>query len=578
MGTQNKHTATSTSQFDGIWEKDSQSSTSSYYYLLFWAICQWFKKKDELTVEQKKQFFCTWKEYLGICFLNALVFPLRTIIKQHEIYYNTGNYINSLKSFGKAYGRIASPEEAFDILSSQNNIVRNGILVMANNFLSLKQAIDDSLKEQFVCLCNEAQQGMSDILLVCGFLRDESLVQIHRNDIISVTDENGKELGDKGLAEIIQELCSRRKTIMNMKGELPFLHHYSGKKGEERYPIHKAIVLYKLTLKNYFATLNTYSGSEIVEIDDLHIKGRNLFYKITVPVYLSTMKEAGLDIDAFIQRWEDTYGNDSVWVAEAKRFSIKSNNPIIEKPSTVNKHNGKAQCWLKEDTRETEVSIASKIDKWCKFLKQKLDSLQGYDKKANNRIKQITMISCSIIYGVMEDIGYANDYLSGRYGKSFDKTMKETTFGNDFRRQDFKVYMKMIHAFKNIMGFIKEDTIFSRHGSLGAIKNEEVFGKPNYEEIKAEMRMEILSIHSKNEFFGNFLSSNFYEFLDIYKQLLQRIKKAFKIKLETPQYNTKRQIDSSPDSSIESNYAQNDNAVEEDVLNMFNDYETAELN
>lgn len=580
MGTQNKHTAASTSQSNGIGEKDSRSSTSSYYYLLFWAICQWFKKKDELTEEQKKRLFRTWKEYLGICFLNSLVFPLRTRIKQHEIHYNTGNYINSLKSFGRAYGRIASPEEAFDILSDQKTKVRDGILVMANNFLSLKQAIDNSLKEQFVRLCNEAQQGMSDILLICGFLRDESLVQIHRNDIISVTDENGKELGDKGLSEITQELCSRRKTIMNMKGELPFLHHYSGKKGEERYPIHKAIALYKLTLKNYFATLNTYSGSEIVEIENLHIKDRSLFYKITVPVYLSTMKEAGLDIDAFIQRWEDTYGNDSVWVAETKMFSKKSSNPIIEKPSIVKNHDGKSKCWLKDDIQETEVSMASRIDKWCKSLKQKLDKLQGYDEKANNRIKQITMISCSMIYGVLEDINYANQYLSGRYGKSFETTMEKTSLGKDklFRRQDMKVYMKMIHAFKKIMEFIKDETTFSRHSSLGAIKNDGIYGQPSYEEIKAEMQMELRSINSKNEFFSNFLSSNFDGFSDIYKQLLQRIKKEFKIKLETPQYNMKRQIDPSPDSSIESDYAQNDNTVEEEILNMFNDYETAELN
>ena len=271
METQNKHTTTSNRQSDLIESEESPMSASSYYYLLFKVICAWINKKDELAEEQRSQLFGMQKEYLGICFLNSLVFPLRSLIKQHEIYYNTGNYINGLKSSSKLYGRVASPEEAFDVLIDQKTIVRDGILVMANNFLSLKQAIDNSLKEQFVRLCNEAQQGMPDILLICGFLRDESLVQIHRNDIISVTDENGKELGDKGLEEISQELCSRRKNIMNIKGELPFLHHYSGKKGEERYPIQKAIVLYKLTLKNYFATLGSYSGSEVFKIDNFHL-------------------------------------------------------------------------------------------------------------------------------------------------------------------------------------------------------------------------------------------------------------------------------------------------------------------
>lgn len=575
MKNQNKQNASPKTQSDLIGSENSPMSASSYYYLLFKVICAWINKKDELAEEQRSQLFGMQKEYLGICFLNSLVFPLRSLIKQHETYYNTGNYINGLKSSSKLYGRVASPEEAFDVLIDQKTIVRDGILAMANNFLSLKQAIDNSLKEQFVRLCNEAQQGMPDILLICGFLRDESLVQIHRNDIISVTDENGKELGDKGLEEISQELCSRRKNIMKIKGELPFLHHYSGKKEEERYPIQKAIVLYKLTLKNYFATLGSYSGSEVVEIDNLHIKDRSLFYKIAVPVYISAMKEAGLDIDGFIQRWEDTYGSDSVWVMEAKRNCQRSSTPIEIASSTTKERNGKSQCWLKKGVLETEGSMATRFQKWCEFLIPKLDKLQGYDKKPKKRIQQITMISCSIIYGVLEDIGIAKVYTEGRYGSSFNDTMSLTNI-KGFRRQDMITYMKMIKAYKSIMQFAKDETSFSRHDTIEANKENKVHGMPNHEEIKAEMRKEFLTIDSKNDFYSKFLSNNFDRFLDIYRQLLQRIKKEFNIKLETPQYNIKRQIDSTLDSGNKSFSTQDDYSVDEEIQNIFNEYESAE--
>ena len=164
METQNRQTTTFPDRQHGCaGNEDAPLTNSSYYYLLFCAICKWIGKKDELTEEQRNQLNSIWKEYLGICFLNSLVFPLRTMIKQHEIYYNTGNYVNNLKSYGKTYGCIASPEEAFDVLSNQETIVRDGILAMANNFLLLKQALDDSQKEQFVNLCKESQQGMPDI-------------------------------------------------------------------------------------------------------------------------------------------------------------------------------------------------------------------------------------------------------------------------------------------------------------------------------------------------------------------------------------------------------------------------------
>ena len=427
-------------------------------------------------------------------------------------------------------------------------------------------------------LCNEAQQGMPDILLICGFLRDESLVQIHRNDIISVTDENGKELGDKGLDEISQELCSRRKNIMNIKGELPFLHHYSGKKGEERYPIQKAIVLYKLTLKNYFATLGSYSGSEVFKIDNFQIKDRILFYRIMVPVYLSTMKEAGLDIDAFIQRWEDTYGNDSVWVAEAKKLSKESSNPTIEKTSTSNKGNGTSQCWLKDGIHETEGSMAKRIEKWCVFLKPKLDKLQEYDEKANNRIKQITMISCSMIYGVLEDIGYANDYLSGRYGISFESTMKKTDLAKDFRRQDMKDYMKMIHAFKKIMEYNKDDKSFSRYCSIDDKTRVGIHNSANQKDIKAEIRTQLLSINGKDDFYWNFLFTNFVKFFAIYKEILQRIKRNLKVVIELPRYDIKEETLSSNFRKINISFIQGieQDEYSDEINEMFNDFQALE--
>ena len=392
-------------------------------------------------------------------------------------------------------------------------------------------------------LCNEAQKGMSDILLICGFLRDESLSQIHKKDIVRATDENGKELDDRELAELFyQDICNKKKAILNLKGELPFLHHYSGKIGEERYPITKAIELYKLTLKNYFDTLGTYSSSEVVAIDNLHIKDRMLFYKIAIPAYFSSIKEAGLDFDAFIQRWEITYGSDSVWVEEAKRLAKESSNPITEKTSTAKKSNGTSQCWLKDGIPETEETMAGKIDDWCRFLNPLLKTFQGYDEKDKKRKKQITRVSCSMIYGVLEDIGYANDYASGRYGKSFDSTMKKTTYAKDFRRQDMKFYMKMIKAYKDIMHYIKDETTFSRHGSIEPNSEDKTFNKPKYKNIQTEILrdFELLSTDCKDIFYKQFLLNNILEFFDVYKQLLQQIRREFNIKLETPQYNMEK--------------------------------------
>ena len=539
-------------------------------------------KKDELAEEQKGQLFGMWKEYLGICFLESLVFPLRSIIKQHEIYYNTVNYINGLKSSSKLYGCVASPEEAFDVLIEQDTIVQDGILVMANDFLSLKQAIDNSLKEQFVRLCNEAQQGMSDILLICGLLRDESLAQIHKKDIVRVTDENGKELDDRELAELFyQDICNKKKAVLNLKGELPFLHHYSGKKGEERYPITKAIELYKLTLKNYFDTLGSYSSSEVVAIDNLHIKDRILFYKIAVPAYFSTIKEVGLDFDAFIQRWENTYGGDSVWVEEAKRLSRESSDPIIEKTSTAKKGNGTSQCWLKDDDPKTEITLTGKFDEWCRFLMPKLEPLQGYNKRTKTRIKQIARISCSMIYGALEDIGYANDYASGRYGKSFESTIKKTSLGKDklFRRQDMKVYMKMIYAFKTIMEFIKDETTFSRHSSIDSETRVGIRNRANHEDLIAEIRTQLLSIkNEKDDFYWQFLSTNFVKLFAIYKEILQRIKRNLKVVIELPQYDIQEETLSSIFSKNNMSFIQGfeQDKYSDEINEMFNDFQAPE--
>ena len=575
METQNRQTTISPDRRPGCaGNEDAQLTNSSYYYLLFCTICKWIGKKDELTEEQRNQLNSIWKEYLGICFLNSLVFPLRTMLKQHEIYYNNGNYINNLKSYGKTYGCIASPEEAFDVLCDQETIVRDGILAMANNFLLLKQALDGSQKEQFVNLCKETQQGMPDILLICGFLRDESLVHIQRCDIVRATDENGEELDNKELMVLFcRDIISKKKAILNIKGELPFLHHSSGKAGEERYPLRKAIALYKKTMMTFVNALDTYSGTDINEVERLHIKDRGLFYKMTVPVYLSTLKRKGLDVDEFIQRWENEYGSDSAWVMEAKK-ECQSSNTLVEKTSSTTR-NGKKQCWLKEGVHETGGSMAIRIQKWCEFLMPELDKLQGYDKKPKKRIKQITMISCSMIYGVLEDIGIAKVYTEGRYGSSFNDTMSLTNI-KGFRRQDMITYMKMIKAYKSIMQFAKDETSFSRHDTIEANKENKVHGMPNHEEIKAEMRKEFLTIDSKNDFYSKFLSNNFDRFLDIYRQLLQRIKKEFNIKLETPQYNIKRQIDSTLDSGNKSFSTQDDYSVDEEIQNMFNEYESAE--
>ncbi len=576
MDTHNKNAASSNSQ------PISPVSASSYYYLLFKVICACINKKDELAEEQKGQLFGMWKEYLGICFLESLVFPLRSIIKQHEIYYNTVNYINGLKSSSKLYGCVASPEEAFDVLIEQDTIVQDGILVMANDFLSLKQAIDNSLKEQFVRLCNEAQQGMSDILLICGLLRDESLAQIHKKDIVRVTDENGKELDDRELAELFyQDICNKKKAVLNLKGELPFLHHYSGKKGEERYPITKAIELYKLTLKNYFDTLGSYSSSEVVAIDNLHIKDRILFYKIAVPAYFSTIKEVGLDFDAFIQRWENTYGGDSVWVEEAKRLSRESSDPIIEKTSTAKKGNGTSQCWLKDDDPKTEITLTGKFDEWCRFLMPKLEPLQGYNKRTKTRIKQIARISCSMIYGALEDIGYANDYASGRYGKSFESTIKKTSLGKDklFRRQDMKVYMKMIYAFKTIMEFIKDETTFSRHSSIDSETRVGIRNRANHEDLIAEIRTQLLSIkNEKDDFYWQFLSTNFVKLFAIYKEILQRIKRNLKVVIELPQYDIQEETLSSIFSKNNMSFIQGfeQDKYSDEINEMFNDFQAPE--
>ena len=160
-------------------------------------------------------------------------------------------------------------------------------------------------------------------------------------------------------------------------------------------------------------------------------------------------------------------------------------------------------------------------------------------KRPVNKKKQITMISCSMIYGVLEDIGYANDYLPNRYGSSFQRTMEKSTFAKDFRRQDMKFYMKMIKTYKNIMHYIKDETTFSRHDSIEPKSEVKTYNKPNYTNILTGVLkdFEILSIECKDSFYMQFLLNNILEFFDVYKQLLQQIQREFKINLETPQYN-----------------------------------------
>jgi hypothetical protein len=575
METQSKQTATSTSQSERLFSEDSQLSNSSAYYFLYCAICTGINKKDKLTEKQKNHMFRMLKENLGICFLNSLVFPLRAMIKQHEIHYNTGDYINRLKSYGKTYGCMSTPEEAFDVLSDQKSEVRDGILAMANNYLMLKQAVDSSQKEHFVNLCNESQQGMPDILLICGFLRDESLTLIRRSDIIRVTDQNGIEVDDKETAEIFyQEICSRKKAILNIEGVLPFLHHYSGIAEEERYPIRKAIALYKKTMTTFIEAMDTYSGPDIDKVEKLHIRDRGLFYKITVPIYLSTLKEKGQDVDSFIQRWENDYGSDSAWVLEAKRLFQEYSTPIEKPSSSTDKRNGKSQCWLKDEGLHTEGSMASYINDWCKFLKSKLDKFQGYDKNGENRIKLITRISCSMIYGVLEDIGWANEYLAGRYGKSFEYTMSLTSFDKDFRRQDMKDYMEMIAAFKKIMTAIKAEKKFSRHDNIEkrTINRRTV----NDNDIIAEMRTEYVLLTPKNKFCGEFLSNNLMPFFETYRQLFHKIKESLKIKkIEFP-YDINVNTLSEYVNRYNETTSQDNGSVDKEIREMFDEYEVAE--
>ena len=571
METQNRQTTTFPDRQHGCaGNEDAPLTNSSYYYLLFCAICKWIGKKDELTEEQRNQLNSIWKEYLGICFLNSLVFPLRTMIKQHEIYYNTGNYVNNLKSYGKTYGCIASPEEAFDVLSDQETIVRDGILAMANNFLLLKQALDGSQKEQFVNLCKETQQGMPDILLICGFLRDESLVNIQRSDIVRATDENGEELDNKELMELFcRDIISKKKAILNIKGELPFLHHSSGKAGEERYPLRKAIALYKKTMMAFVNALDTYSGTDIDEVERLHIKDRGLFYKMTVPVFLSTLKRKGLDVDEFIQRWENEYGSDSAWVMEAKK-ECQSFNTLVEKTSSTTR-NGKKQCWLREDSNETEGSMASRIEKWLKYLKTEPDQFQGYAK--TKRKEQITMVSCGMIYGVLEDVGIANIFDTGNYASSFKRTVEQTDTKH-FRRPDLKYYIIMIETFKIIIKAIKDETKFSRHGSIDTRTIR--YRRADEKDLIAEIRSNLLKLTNKDEFYFIFLSSNLIPLYNTYNQLLQKIKKTLKIPAETPPYNIKKETLTSIIDFLNETTIQDNESGDNDIREMFDENEVAE--
>ena len=573
METQNRQTTISPYRRPGCaGNEDAQLTNSSYYYLLYCAICKWIGKKDELTEEQRNQLNSIWKEYLGICFLNSLVFPLRTMLKQHEIYYNTGNYINNLKSYGKTYGCIASPEEAFDVLSNQETIVRDGILAMANNFLLLKQALDGSQKEQFANLCKESQQGMPDILLICGFLRDESLVHIQRSDIVRATDENGEELDNKELMVLFcRDIISKKKAILNIKGELPFLHHSSGKAGEERYPLRKAIALYKKTMMAFVNALDTYSGTDIDKVERLHIKDRGLFYKMTVPVYLSTLKKKGLDVDEFIQRWENEYGSDSAWVMEAKK-ECQSSNTLVEKTSSTTR-NGKKQCWLREGSNETEGSMASRIEKWLKYLNTELDQFQGYAKTKTKRKEQITMVSCGMIYGVLEDVGIANIFDTGNYASSFKRTVEQTDTKH-FRRQDLKYYIIMIETFKIIIKAIKDETKFSRHGSIDtrAIR----YRRADEKDLIAEIRSNFSKLIGKDEFYCIFLLNNLKPLFKTYRQLLQKIKHSLKNNEDTSQYNIKEDTLSELVDSFNKTIIPYKESGNKDIREMFDENEVAE--
>ena len=186
-----------------------------------------------------------------------------------------------------------------------------------------------------------------------------------------------------------------------------------------------------------------------------------------------------------------------------------------------------------------------------------------------------------MIYGALEDIGYANDYASGRYGKSFESTIKKTSLGKDklFRRQDMKVYMKMIYAFKTIMEFIKDETTFSRHSSIDSETRVGIRNRANHEDLIAEIRTQLLSIkNEKDDFYWQFLSTNFVKLFAIYKEILQRIKRNLKVVIELPQYDIQEETLSSIFSKNNMSFIQGfeQDKYSDEINEMFNDFQAPE--
>jgi len=139
-----------------------------------------------------------------------------------------------------------------------------------------------------------------------------------------------------------------------------------------------------------------------------------------------------------------------------------------------------------------------------------------------------------------------------------------------------KIYMEMIKSFKEIMKTIKNENTFSRHGNIekGTINHGKV--NENVEDIIAEMRKEYVLLKDINEFCGRFLLNNLVPFFETYRQLFHKIKESLKIKkIEFP-YDINVNTLSEYVNRYNETISQDNDPVNEDIREMFDEYEGAE--
>ena len=79
------------------------------------------------------------------------------------------DFAHWIVSNGRTYGKLLSPEDAFDILSITPIEIRDGILSHIECFMKFKKSLDKNDRKGFVELC-ETCDNVSDLLYSCGYI------------------------------------------------------------------------------------------------------------------------------------------------------------------------------------------------------------------------------------------------------------------------------------------------------------------------------------------------------------------------------------------------------------------------